>query len=1549
MKKSLPIRWLGLPFLFVMLLLGNSQKTLANNPLNCACIGNDTLICDFTSLLIPPTAGGEWSVLCDSTDGSVDFDIIDATTTQITVSECGDYHLIYTVDDGMCMSADTAVFTFGDPSFGYVDVTSGGTLEYDGTVFCHQSPPPSSCNPVSMGGGPPPTVSWNVCGQATGSATIFSTDVMGDMPAVCLADEITVSSESFSDFSDLGCMNYTEDEFLANFFSILAGSGSGTLDSLDIPFGDACSIMGQIDTIYNDSIYFDTITYLIPYRVGGQWNYIMDDGTLSPLNDTTNIVVNDSSLIFIVDPGSDYYGPNDLEFTVFVENDMMEWVNPDFDIEMEIQWVEEFAYDTLTQIFESDSITIVTQNCGGFGFSNDFSISGPPTYPCGPVTLNFNFATPPDPLIATIAAVWDDICGYCDGGAFLDVQGGCPPYSQTEFYGLCAGGYTFTVTDANGNESPPVAVFVNEEPPPFIANVEVINDECEEDNGSLTIDAFGGLPPYTYFVNGQSSGNPTFSGLAAGSYSIEIIDNNGCSDFSSATITTTPAASVSISGNLTICPGEQTTLVADGNFDTAEWTPGGSGNSITVGAGTYCVLVTTADGCTAEECVSVSELNNLPVDISGDLEVCLGEQTTLTANGGFSSYAWDNGSSDASIIVGEGTYCVTVTNNSGCTGEACVTVTESIPPLVDIFGDTEICEGSTGVLTANTNTNGAIQWDNGDIGMSITVTTGGIYCVTVFDNNGCDSQNCIAVTENPNPTPTITGNTQIPAGTTTTLSTGNFDAYQWDNGETTASIDVGIGTYCVIVTDENGCTGETCTTVTESGPNLSPNITGDVEFCENTSTTLTVNGNFATYIWSNGATDATITVTEGGAYSVTVSDGMGNTAATSEVVNELPAPTPTIDGDAFICEGEMTQLATQNYLSYQWSNGSTDATTSVASTNVYEVIVEGNNGCFGSALFNVEAVPLPSASAFSSGDIDCINELVVLDGSNSNGSNLSYNWSTSDGNIIGNTNDLMINADAAGIYTLTVVESLNDCESITSISVLENITPPFVEIANATAIDCLTPMATIDGGNSDSGNGFEIAWLDENGATIAGENQPILTTTTAGNYTLQITNSANGCVETAMAIVEDISDIPDIAASVSNEINCVNLSAFLSGEGSATGSNIVYQWQNSQGIWESDNLNYATNAGGTYSLIVTNLDNNCVATQAVVVDENTQAPELFLNSNQTLPCEGAMEILPTNTPPNTYTYDWTNADGNPIADATTATPSVEIAGTYSVIITDSSNGCTNTTATEILANETTPQGVDLALQTPTCFGDADGQIMVESVIDGNGPFLFSIDGNTFSDNMIFDNLPAGSFELIVESQASGCVYTEMVTLDDGDLVNLELGEDLTINLGETIEVGAQFPVDESIIDNVVWTTAAQITCDTCLTNPVLLMENTTFDLTVTTENGCVVSDQIQILVQDNTETFAPNVFSPNNDGMNDRFTIYSNNDLLTIKTLAVYDRWGSLVFENNNFAPNDENLGWDGTFNGKAARQGVYIYMAEVVYLDGRKDVMKGDILVVSD
>jgi gliding motility-associated-like protein len=90
------------------------------------------------------------------------------------------------------------------------------------------------------------------------------------------------------------------------------------------------------------------------------------------------------------------------------------------------------------------------------------------------------------------------------------------------------------------------------------------------------------------------------------------------------------------------------------------------------------------------------------------------------------------------------------------------------------------------------------------------------------------------------------------------------------------------------------------------------------------------------------------------------------------------------------------------------------------------------------------------------------------------------------------------------------------------------------------------------------------------------------------------------------------------------------------------------------------------------------------------------------------------------------------------------------------------------------------------------------------------------------------------------------------------------------------------------------------------------------------------------------------VFSPNNDQVNDRLTVYSNNPAEShINAFRIYGRWGELMFSNTDFAPNNTSVGWDGTFRGQLVPAGVYVYVAEVVLKPGKVKVYSGDVVVV--
>ncbi|MCB0661080.1 MAG: hypothetical protein KDC04_09090, partial [Saprospiraceae bacterium] len=177
-------------------------------------------------------------------------------------------------------------------------------------------------------------------------------------------------------------------------------------------------------------------------------------------------------------------------------------------------------------------------------------------------------------------------------------------------------------------------------------------------------------------------------------------------------------------------------------------------------------------GCVSTGTVTVT-VHPLPsVTIQGDSDVCMGSSTVLTASGG-SSYTWSTGASGSSITVSPSsttTYTVTVTSDHGCISTGTVTVTVHPLPSVTIQGDSEICFGSSTVLTASGG--GTYAWNTGVSGSSITVTPieTTTYTVTVTSDHGCISTGWVTVTVHPLPEIIIEGDTTICAGSCTTLT-----------------------------------------------------------------------------------------------------------------------------------------------------------------------------------------------------------------------------------------------------------------------------------------------------------------------------------------------------------------------------------------------------------------------------------------------------------------------------------------------------------------------------------------------------------------------------------------------------------------------------------------------------------------------------------------------------------------------------------------------------------------------------------------------------------
>ncbi|MCO6464896.1 MAG: hypothetical protein J5I52_12190, partial [Saprospiraceae bacterium] len=418
--------------------------------------------------------------------------------------------------------------------------------------------------------------------------------------------------------------------------------------------------------------------------------------------------------------------------------------------------------------------------------------------------------------------------------------------------------------------------------------------------------------------DGSTGASIVVSPTETTTYTVTATDCNGCVSTDDVTITVYPLPVPIINGNTTICYGESSTLTASGGEEFL-WSTGATTPSITVNPledQTYSVTVTDEHGCNNSTSVTVI-VNPLPNPvIEGDLAICHGKSTTLTASGG-TSFLWSTGATTAQITVSptvNTTYSVEVTDANGCKNTTEAEVVVNPLPIPIISGINTICLNESTVLTASGGV--AYDWSTGSSDAQITVSpsVNTTYYVTITDQNGCTAVGSQSVTVNSLPEPQIAGDNDICFGDLTTLTASGGIEYEWNTGENSTSILVqpGINTiFTVTVTDHNGCTASTSKTVSVKDlPTIV--IDGDNGVCRGELLTLTANEG-SHYSWSTGETTSSIQVNPSVTtiYSVTVTGDNGCSGIASKRVEVYENPQLSVSGDNELCAGDQTTLTAE--------------------------------------------------------------------------------------------------------------------------------------------------------------------------------------------------------------------------------------------------------------------------------------------------------------------------------------------------------------------------------------------------------------------------------------------------------------------------------------------------------------------------------------------------------------------------------------------------------------------------------------------------------------
>ena len=633
-----------------------------------------------------------------------------------------------------------------------------------------------------------------------------------------------------------------------------------------------------------------------------------------------------------------------------------------------------------------------------------------------------------------------------------------------------------------------------------------------------------------------------------------------------------------ISGDVSICNGEQTELCVSGG-STYIWSTGATTNCITTGtAGIYEVTITDVNGCTSV--CNTTVINSLSeCTITGANVVCPGANTQLCVSGGV-SYVWSTGASSDCITTGtEGTYNVTITDVNGCTSVCNTTVTVNPLPACTITGTNILCQGSSTQLCVS---GGASYiWSTGATTNCIITGTAGTYMVTITDINGCTSVCSKTVNVDPAPVCAISGSDTFCLGQSSVICAIGGNNYQWSNGEITPCITVSVaGTYTVTVTDSYGCTSVCNKTMVELTTIPYCFIDGETYFCLGDSTEICGPTGPFTYLWSSGEiaeTTRCISVYETGTYTLTITDSNGCTNVCSKEVIETEFPVCEITGNTVICEGDSTQLCLPpGYFDYWWEDGKQSNCITVTEPGVYAITVTHIARCQSICSTTVTLLTLPEV-VISGNNVFCEGQssLLCVDGNPEN-----IIWSNGD-----TTN--CITVLASGTYSVTAT---NHCDTVVSNQIVVTMNPlPVASVINSDSSTVICEGDTI----TLSGN--------VNGVWNTGETSPSIEVSSSGTYFVTNANTCDTVVSNQIVVTVSPSPVASLINSDSSTEICEGDTITLSG--------------NVNGIWNTGDTSPSIEVSSSGTYFVTNA-NECgtVVSNSVEVSV-TAMPQCHISGN----------------------------------------------------------------------------------------------------------------------------------------------------------------------------------------------------------------------------------------------------------------------------------------------------------------------------------------------
>ncbi len=647
---------------------------------------------------------------------------------------------------------------------------------------------------------------------------------------------------------------------------------------------------------------------------------------------------------------------------------------------------------------------------------------------------------------------------------------------------------------------------------------------------------------------------------------------------------------------------------------------------------------------------------------------CFGAGNTgviaATVDGGTPPYAfnWSGGLPNTQVVQNlvAGTYALTITDANGCTATTSATVNQIIPVIVSIQSTPVSCTSTNdGSINLTVAAPASYLWSNGATTQDLNNLSAGFYTVTVTNTvSGCTSAVGASVGQNSTltltVTPTFIGCVNTASGNINLTVTGGTPAYtyNWSNGATTQDLtNVGSGTYRVTVTDANGCTRTTTTTIiSPTHIVIIPNVQQPT--CNNNDggIALSISGGTPPYqaLWSNGSTQEDLVNVGSGTYVVTVTDANGCTGSFARTIGPYEL---NIQYTVSQCLGNLNVISLGGVApyTYLWSNNATTQGLTGLPAGTYVVTVTDALGCTSVKSSGVGSLP-PVSAYITTNTSACSGGLTAhIVGGGPSGAD--YVWSTG-------LNSQFLTNVPAGTYTVTVTSSFS-CTASASITVNQPITNALIGAQVSTSPIYCSGGSTGSIVLDSSAFAPPLSFVWSNGATTRG-----LYNLPAGTYAATITD-ANGC---SRITTRTLTQPPPITVnwsvvSATCNSNDGSIDLFVSGGTPLYPGFYTYIWSNGATTQDVNNLD-----PGPYRVTVTD-NNSCTYTSP---DINVNAPVFSVEINAlSIQCTNAVLTAEVSGGIAPFQYYWTKPNGS-ISFESNLTASVS--GTYFLGVTDAS-GC----------------------------------------------------------------------------------------------------------------------------------------------------------------------------------------------------------------------------------------------------------------------------------